>query len=286
MAKARPHMPACLGAGTGTVGVRVPAHPIARRLIQQAGVPVAAPSANRFGHVSPTRATHVLADLGHADIAVIDGDSKELLADETCRHGIESTVCKVDSEQQRLIVYRRGATTEADLRRVLDNAGLSSRYAIEVVKKHRPMEDAPGTMEDSDDQPAVGEEAPGQLITHYAPDVPTFILRRGLPSPGSANNVDLRSVAKSVVIDFFGSLADLEVSCLAYRDLSREGDSGAAARSLFESLRWAEEVKGAETVFIADIEGVAKADDERASSLADRSFRAASGQVRVIDPQS
>ena len=95
VALAKPHLPLCLSAGTGRVGVRVPSHPLARRLIREAGCPVAAPSANRFGHVSPTTATHVLEDLGHADIAVLDGDAPSEKGtddewvghDATCEHG-------------------------------------------------------------------------------------------------------------------------------------------------------------------------------------------------------
>ena len=154
VATARPHLPACLSAGTGKVGVRVPAHPLARRLIRSSGVPVAAPSANRFGHVSPTTAQHVLEDLGHAPIAVLDGDrrgggggtgtgtgtvvavaekQKETDEDEddeddaddvafasaaaTCEHGIESTVCKVDAAAGELVLFRRGATSERSSRR-------------------------------------------------------------------------------------------------------------------------------------------------------------------------
>ena len=63
-------IPPAVTAHTGSVGIRVPAHDLARRLLQQAQVPVAAPSANRFGHVSPTRAAHVLADLGDKGVHV------------------------------------------------------------------------------------------------------------------------------------------------------------------------------------------------------------------------
>jgi L-threonylcarbamoyladenylate synthase len=77
-------VPDAVTAGRPLVGVRMPAHPVALELIRRAGVPVAAPSANRFGHVSPTTAEHVLDDLDGRIDAVLD-------AGPTLR-GVESTV--------------------------------------------------------------------------------------------------------------------------------------------------------------------------------------------------
>ena len=68
-----------VSAGTGFVGLRIPSHPIARQLLETSSLPIAAPSANRFGHVSPTRAEHVIDDLGESDIAVIDGGTTYIL---------------------------------------------------------------------------------------------------------------------------------------------------------------------------------------------------------------
>ena len=92
-------VPDAVTAGRSLVGVRSPAHPVARKLIQLAGVPVAAPSANRFGHTSPTRAEHVLADLDGRIDAVVDGGPT--------RVGLESTVLHVAART----VYRPGAVT-------------------------------------------------------------------------------------------------------------------------------------------------------------------------------
>jgi len=66
-----PDLPTLLSAGTGSVGVRCPSHARARQLIAEAGVPVAAPSANRFGHVSPTKPEHVMSDLGTSRVFVL-----------------------------------------------------------------------------------------------------------------------------------------------------------------------------------------------------------------------
>jgi L-threonylcarbamoyladenylate synthase len=92
-------IPDTVTAGRDLVGVRMPAHPVALELIRQAGLPIAAPSANRFGHTSPTTAAHVLADLNGRIDAVLDGGPTAV--------GVESTVLDPNAR----IVYRPGAVS-------------------------------------------------------------------------------------------------------------------------------------------------------------------------------
>lgn len=129
-------VPDAVTAGRALVGVRVPAHPVARELIRLAGVPVAAPSANRFGHTSPTTAAHVLGDLDGRIDAVLDSGP--------CRVGVESTV--LDAEALR--IYRPGAVTAEMIAEVVGRA-------VEVVS---PREEVSG--------PRV---SPGLGMRHYAP---------------------------------------------------------------------------------------------------------------------
>jgi L-threonylcarbamoyladenylate synthase len=96
-----PQIPAIVTAGRPRVGVRMPRHPVARKLIELAGVPVAAPSANSFGRTSPTRAEFVLEDLDGRIDAVIDSGDTTL--------GLESTV--VDVCEEPPILYRPGMVT-------------------------------------------------------------------------------------------------------------------------------------------------------------------------------
>ena len=127
-------------AGRPLVGVRMPAHPIALALIEAAGVPIAAPSANRFGHTSPTTAAHVIQDLDHRIDAVLDGGPTTV--------GLESTV--LDPNQSPTILYRPGAITAAMLESI---AGPITLY-------HPPQ------------QPAAEPQSlpsPGVGIRHYAP---------------------------------------------------------------------------------------------------------------------
>jgi len=118
-------VPDAVTAGRPLLGVRIPAHQLARELVRQAGVPVAAPSANRFGRPSPTTAAHVLADLDGRIDAVLDGGPT--------RVGVESTVLDV----REMAIYRPGAVTAAMVSRVLggevrvlDKAAVADRAAL------------------------------------------------------------------------------------------------------------------------------------------------------------
>jgi L-threonylcarbamoyladenylate synthase len=104
----RPEMALAAAAGQGSIGLRCPSHPIAQRLLRaaaQRGVAgVAAPSANRFGRISPTRAQHVVEEFG-ADLLVLDGGP--------CQDGIESTI--VDCSRGHPVLLRPGTLTLAQL---------------------------------------------------------------------------------------------------------------------------------------------------------------------------
>ena len=102
--------------GRPTVGLRVPAHPLATRMLELFGGGAAAPSANRFGHVSPTSASHVLADLGDSIDLVLDGGP--------CPIGVESTI--VDCTVEPVQVLRPGAITREQIESLLGAVGETS----------------------------------------------------------------------------------------------------------------------------------------------------------------
>ena len=90
-------------ADTGYIGIRVPNHQIAQKLLQVSGLPIAAPSANKFGHVSPTKAEHVYKDFyKDSEVLILDGGS--------CDFGIESTVLKITDTQ--LLIIRKGGISQ------------------------------------------------------------------------------------------------------------------------------------------------------------------------------
>eukprot|EP01031_Cornospumella_fuschlensis_P034695 gene34695-42013_t len=295
-------IPRTVTANTGFVGIRLPKHELARRLIEEAGVPVAAPSANRFGHVSPTRASHVLDDLADKGVKVLNGESAALPSDASCEVGIESTVVKLDASQRKLLIYRQGAVTQQHLQDCLAQADLPWGTAVvsRVVKMHADKQAGEPREQDG----AAGEVAPGQAVTHYAPDVPCYLVHgvssRASPSAASSSGIELLQgelhvtkaalAAGAVVVDFGGQLADLSAQALAYRDLSVAKDAAEAAHGLFDTLRWAEGVAGARLVLLAQIDAAAGSSEGQKTldirlGLADRVFRAASGvsvQVQVL----
>jgi L-threonylcarbamoyladenylate synthase len=108
-----PALPAVVSGGLPTVGLRMPAHPMAIELLARTGVPLAAPSANRFGAVSPTTAQHVLDDLG----ALLEPGRDVILDGGPCDVGIESTI--VDCTTSPSQVLRTGAVSEAEVATLL-----------------------------------------------------------------------------------------------------------------------------------------------------------------------
>jgi L-threonylcarbamoyladenylate synthase len=130
-------VPDLITAGLPTVGIRVPDHPLALALLRAAGVPIAAPSANLFGCVSPTTAEHVAEQLGDRIDLILDGGP--------CRVGVESTVLQVEPAPP--IVLRLGGVTLEELERELGKVVVASA--------------------DTDD--SAPQVAPGRLTQHYAP---------------------------------------------------------------------------------------------------------------------
>lgn len=141
-------VPDAVTAGRALVGVRVPGHPVALELIRAATIPIAAPSANRFGRTSPTTAAHVLEDLDGRIDAVLDGGA--------CDVGVESTV--VDVSSSPMVIYRPGAVTAAML----------AEYGPAV------MYEVPASASEQESLPA-----PGVGLRHYAPRARLVLVERG-----------------------------------------------------------------------------------------------------------
>ncbi len=140
----RERVPELATSGLPTVAVRCPAHPVAREIIRLAGVPVAAPSANPFGRLSPTRASHVVDGLGERVDYVVDGGP--------CSLGVESTV--LDLSESPPLVLRPGGLAFELLRELVPGLELFDRAT-----------DSP--------------RAPGQLPSHYAPTRPLRLAESG-----------------------------------------------------------------------------------------------------------
>lgn len=149
-------IPDILTAGLNSVGVRVPAHPVALDLIRRAGVPIAAPSANRFTQISPTTADHVRRELGEIVGMILDAGPTQV--------GIESTV--VSLTRNPPAVLRPGMISQTEL-----EAATGVQWRTETAARR----DA--------------RESPGLHPRHYAPRTPLFLLEPGQARPEGKGRV-------------------------------------------------------------------------------------------------
>lgn len=200
-------VPAIVTAGLDTVAVRWPNHPLAEKLIRLAGLPIAAPSANRSGRPSPTLAEHVASDLGDKVDLILDAGMAAI--------GLESTVIDVSGDEP--ILLRPGAVTLEDLEQILGPIKVASE---------RP----------SPDQPV---RSPGLKYTHYAPRAPLYLYLGGPDAVVQAQlqrMSELESEGKNVGIltydqyrDQFPTAQVLSLGCYA--------QPAEAAQNLYQLLR-------------------------------------------------
>ncbi len=238
-------VPALVSAGRDTVAVRVPAHPVAQALLAAAGVPVAAPSANRFGHTSPTTAAHVLADLDGRIDMVLDGGPTSI--------GVESTVLDVTGPVPTLL--RPGGVSLEALQALLGEVRVAQRAAVE----------------------GEAQISPGLLERHYAPESELWLVVGGEARCRMwlLEQTQLALAAGKRV----GLLLPNEDAALLYDSgalieaLGPKHDLAAIARNLYAALR-ALDARQPDVIFARDMgeAGIARA-------IRDRLTRAASGRV-------
>lgn len=185
-------------AGLPTLAVRVPSHPVAVKLLSMAGVPVAAPSANRSGTLSPTAPLHVMQSLGEA----VD----MILAAGPTQFGLKSTVLDLSGETP--VILRPGAITAEEI-----SATLGKNVAYDLGDHDAP-------------------KSPGQLLKHYAPSIP---VRMGAVDvePGEA----LLAFGSLKYMGLRGGGFAKDLPATALRNLSDQGDLYQAAANLFRMLR-------------------------------------------------
>ena len=185
----RKTVPEIVTAGLETVAVRVSAHPVFAEILREFGKPLAAPSANRFGRISPTTSKHVLDELSGLIPLIVDGGST--------RHGIESTIVRVDSG--KIEILRRGPITSEQL---------SEFGKVEIGTERGRI------------------SAPGQLPSHYAPKTSLRVV----------DDVKLfRSVGRCALLAWTPTKKDDRF--VAIRNLSEKQDLHEAAANLFRYLR-------------------------------------------------
>jgi L-threonylcarbamoyladenylate synthase len=252
----KPEVPDLVTAGLPSVALRVPSHRVARALMEMAGIPIAAPSANRFSRPSPTTAAHVIDDLdGRVDL-ILDGGPTDI--------GLESTI--VDFTADPPVLRRPGGITFEQVRSLVP----------EVI-----VQSGQGGAEEP-------QSAPGQMTRHYAPKA-ELTLYEG-PSDAVVRRVaaDLRSATAAG--DRVGVLAPEEDLSALAPDIAARATSGRietipygsrndlerSARELYASIRTLD-ATGVAKIFAIGVgaEGLARA-------IHDRLIRAADGRVRTV----
>ena len=209
-------IPDTVTAGMDTVAVRFPSHPVARRLIELSGVPIAAPSANTSGRPSPTKAEHVIEDLmGKVDMIIDGGD---------CEVGLESTIVMLDGDGIKML--RPGGVTLSDLERISDNVTLDRAIKEKLSANEKPL-------------------APGMKYRHYAPKVPVVLLQ------GEDGKVRERLFTeyKKGRAGIIAYAEDGFEKGTLVRVLGSKDDKPEMARTLFDSLRYFDGVEGIDVIY-------------------------------------
>jgi L-threonylcarbamoyladenylate synthase len=152
-----PDVPDLVTSGLPTVAVRQSAHPVFRAINKELGKPIAAPSANRFGRISPTAASAVMKELGGRIPLIVDAGA--------CSEGVESTIISIEPREGKKPVFR------------LHRAGPITKEQLQDYGKVEKLKEKPGDL----------PHAPGQLPSHYAPLTPLVLLENPAgfkPEPG------------------------------------------------------------------------------------------------------
>ncbi len=248
-------VPDLVTAGLPEVALRMPAHPLAAKLLSLTGFPLAAPSANPFGYVSPTTAAHVFEQLGNLIPYILDGGP--------CEVGVESTIVGLNTDG-RIRIFRQGAITREALVAALDVDAL---------------ENAPltgGLSFSSGGSPKVS--APGNLVSHYAPLTPFFVLgdpadlendmKRLGHSPAACAWLFFSDADRRKHSGFTGNLGEKSV-----RVLSPEGKIEEAARNLYKMIRELDAL-GLSVIFSTQVPdtGLGRAINDRLRRAAGKGF--------------
>ena len=235
-------VPLSVTGGLDTVAIRCPSHPIARALIDVAGIPIAAPSANLSGKPSPTCARHVIEDLeGRVDVIIDGGD---------CEIGLESTIIRLDGNQATLL--RPGAITADALLCVCESVTVAPSVLEELKKDERPL-------------------SPGMKYRHYAPEAPLVLL------DGTEEDVLAflsKEIKRCAVLCYTEELGLLENHIVI--DIGHANDLDTQARTLFTALRDADKL-GVDVIYahLPPKDGIGLA-------LYNRMIRAAAHTIRKV----
>lgn len=226
-------IPPLVTAGSDFVAVRVPAHNLTLRLLEEIKTPLAAPSANPFGYISPTRPEHVAKQLGHKIPMILDGGP--------CTVGLESTI--ISLTQDVLAIHRYGAITPEDLRAVLPKA-------VKIMA----ATDA-------------GKVLPGTLPGHYAPKKSLMLFENFSQMKSYLGNANLDTV--TVLLNNIYAAHQFTYPLV----LSEDGNLDEIAANLFDLLRKADDAPETSLIVacLVDNKGLGLAINDRLKRAAQKS---------------
>lgn len=207
-------IPSVTSGGLNTVGIRVPAHPVMRRIIELSGCPIAAPSANTSGYPSPTTAAHVMDDMKGKISAVVDGGQSEF--------GLESTVISIENENT-VRILRPGCVTSEHLSRICENVIIDKAILKEV--------EAGETV-----------SSPGMKYKHYSPQADIILLEGTIEA-------FTEYVGRNYGDNVYGLIFDADAESFPYRHLTYGSNDSQLAHNIFSKLRELDEM-GAEKVYV------------------------------------
>ncbi len=260
-------------AGHDTVGIRFPTHPIAIKLIEYSGVPIAAPSANKFCHISPVNPYHVFEDFKEFPVKILNGG--------ICKFRMESTVMKICYEEKKIIVFRLGAVSPDDIKRVLDTDENYKNYKIDCIAKKLKIsqEELIKIKKEKahDDTFTINQEAPGQFLKHYSPKLETFLY--------SGDDIkeyleEIKIDNKIVFIDYKGIMKNkfLGINGITnnnFLELAEIEDPNMAMKNFYNYLHEAEKLEGMKYIILIDLEKY-MTDNSHKLTLLDRMWKASS----------
>lgn len=199
--------------GLPSVGLRIPNHPLSLGLLRNLGHGLAAPSANKFGRTSPTRAEHVEQEFQRQDILVLDGGS--------CDVGIESTVLKLERDlvnlnQYKLAILRLGDVSAEQIDQVLQKNQI--QYSWHNFSK---------------------QESPGHMKHHYMPNIPLVLVDKGQETQQLILQIKSEIEHLPDIVEEVRISKPKQIDKLFVLELS--ADAKLAARELYDSLRTANE---------------------------------------------
>ena len=260
-------------AGHDTVGIRFPTHPIALKLIEYSGVPIAAPSANKFCHISPVNPYHVFEDFKEFPVKILNGGISKFC--------MESTVMKIIEEEKKIFLFRLGAVSPDDIKKVLDSDINFKNYKIDCITKKLKI-----TQEEllkiknekkNDNSFTINKEAPGQFLKHYSPKLETYLY--------SGDDVkeyleEIKINDKMIFIDYRGIMKNKFLYKNGIKDnnfleLSDEEDPIKVMQNFYNQLHEAEKIDGMKYIIIIDLEKYMKENSHKLTLL-DRMWKAAS----------